>query len=79
MKQEKTVKIISNILFALGIALGVASLVKSYIDSANLPAGVCPIVQNRWLTAAALAVLIAALAFAFLTDHLKRKKRSKGE
>ena len=76
MKHEKTVKIISNILFALGIALGIASLVKSYIDSAGLPAGACPLEQNRWLTITALVLLLVSLAFSLITDYLKRRKRA---
>lgn len=75
MKNVKTVKIISNILFGLGIALGVAVLVKTYIDSANLPPGVCPFDQNRWLTYTALGVLGASLIFSFFTDFLMRRQR----
>ena len=75
MKNIKTVKIVSNILFGLGITLGAAVLVKTYIDGANLPAGVCPFDQNRWLTYTALGVLGASLVFSFFTDFLKRRQR----
>ena len=74
MKNIKTIKIVSNILFGLGIALGAAVLVKTYIDSTNLPPGVCPFDQNRWLTYTALGVLGASLVFSFVTDFLKRRQ-----
>ena len=73
MKNVRTVKIVSNILFGLGIALGVTVLIKNYIDGASLPAGVCPFDQNRWLTYTALGVLGASLIFSFVTDFLKRR------
>lgn len=79
MKREKTMKLISNILFWLGVALGAAALLKSYIESASLPPGVCPFDQNRWLTFTALGVLLASLIFSFLTDFLKRRKRKSEE
>ena len=78
MKYEKTVKLVSNILFGLGAALAVAALVKSYIDGASLPPGVCPLDQNRWLTYTALGVLAASLIFTFIGDRMKRR-RQRGE
>lgn len=79
MKHAKTTKIISNILFGLGSALGIAVLIKTYIDSADLPPGVCPLDQNRGLTYAALIVLGASLVFSFVTDFLSRRQRRNGD
>ena len=75
MNRIKALKLVSNILFWSGIALAVAAFVKTYIDSAGLPPGVCPFDRNRWLTYSAFGVLLASLAFSFLTDFLKRKQR----
>lgn len=75
MKNTKAVKIVSNILFGLGIALSAAVLIKTYIDGANLPAGACPFDQNRWLTYTALGVLGIWLVFSFVTDFLKRRQK----
>ena len=75
MNREKTIKIISNVLFGVGVALAAAALIKTYIDGANLPAGVCPFDQNRWLTYTALGVLAASLVFSFAGDFFKRRQR----
>jgi hypothetical protein len=74
MKHEKIARIVSNILFGAGAALGAAALIKSYIDSANLPPGVCPFDQNRWLSYTAIGVLAASLVLSFVGDWLKRRR-----
>jgi len=75
MNHEKMIKIISNVLFGVGVALGVAALIKIYIDTANLPSGVCPFDQNRWLTYTAAGVLTASLISSFVGDFYKRRQR----
>ena len=75
MKHEKTIRILSNVLLGMGIALAAAALIKSYIESASLPAGVCPFDQNRWLTYTALGALAASLVLSFVSDFFKRRQR----
>ena len=75
MNRDKTIKIISNVLFGVGVALAAAALIKIYIEGANLPAGVCPFDQNRWLTYTALGVLTAALISSFVGDFYKGRQR----
>ena len=75
MNREKMIKIISNVLFGVGVAFAAAALIKIYIDGANLPAGVCPFDQNRWLSYTALGVLTASLVLSFIGDFYKRQQR----
>lgn len=75
MKNLKTVNRISNILFWVGAALAAAALIKTVIESASLPPGVCPFDQNRWLTYTTLGVLGASLVFSFYADFLKHRQR----
>ncbi len=76
MKHLKTIKLISNILFWLGVATAIAAAVLTYTQSANLPPGTCPMDRFRWVTYTALGVLSVSLVFSFLTDRLKRKERN---
>lgn len=75
MNREKTIKIISNVLFGVGVALAAAVIIKTFIENASLPAGVCPFDQNRWLTYTALGVLAASLISSFIGDFYKRNQR----
>ena len=49
-KFRKAIRIIGNILFAVGAVIGLTILVKNVFFSGSLPAGACPFVLDRpWL------------------------------
>lgn len=79
MTHEKTIRIISNVLFGIGAALAAAAIIKSVVESASLPPGVCPFDQNRWLTYSALGVLSASLILSFVGDFYRRRHKSEGQ
>lgn len=49
-KLRKAIRIIGNVLFAVGAVIGLTILVKNLFFSGSLPAGACPFVLDRpWL------------------------------
>jgi hypothetical protein len=79
MTHEKTIRIISNVLFGIGASLAAAAIIKSVVESASLPPGVCPFDQNRWLTYSALGALAASLILSFVGDFYRRRRKSEGQ
>jgi len=70
-KQRKVIKIIGNVLFAAGAAIGLTILVKNLFFSGALPPGACPFVLDRpWLYLA-----IGLLAGSFLLSLFEGKKK----
>ncbi len=77
MKKQKLMSVISNILLAIGAALGALALYLSFSLRAGLPAGVCPIDNNRPLLYISVAILIASFVFSVVADRLKKREQLK--
>lgn len=74
-KLRTSIKIIGNILFAVGAAIGLTILIKNVIFSGSLPAGACPFVLDRpWLY-----LSIGLLAGSFILSLFEGKKTAKAE
>ena len=70
---RKTISIIGNITFALTIILGAYILISTYLVRRSLPAGVCPIDNNRIL----LYITIGLGITTFVLSFFDKKKEPK--
>ncbi len=66
-------KIISNILFGVGAAIGALGLYLIISTNLSLPPGVCPIDNNRPLLFVAIGILVISLLLSFAADRYKKR------
>lgn len=71
---NKKWKIVNNSLFAAAIAVTLWAGIKFLISYINLPAGACPIDDNRPLMYTAIGFLIVYLIISTIIDRLLAKK-----
>ncbi|NLC43843.1 MAG: hypothetical protein GX783_06120 [Clostridiales bacterium] len=62
---KKVIPIIGNITFALTIILGAYILISTYLVRSSLPAGVCPIDNNRMLIYITIGLGIITFVLSF--------------
>lgn len=75
MKYKK-LSIISNIIFFSSSIFALGVLAKNYIDRSKVPAGVCPIENNRSLMIVSIVILVLAFIFTTIIDRkLKKVKK----
>ena len=79
MKEKRTLKILSNILFALGAAMAALALYLIISTRLSLPPGACPIDNNRPLIFASIGVLLISLVFSFAADRHKKNLGRKAD
>jgi hypothetical protein len=77
-KLQKTMSVISNVLFGAGAVIGLYVLVKTVMLYQSLPPGVCPIDANRTWMYISVALLILSILFSFF-EPKKEKKKKKGD
>lgn len=70
---RNTISKLSSVFFAAGGLLGVYALVRTWLLYRDLPAGVCPVDNNRPLLYIALGLLGVSILLDLLTGQ-KRKK-----
>lgn len=68
----KKFKFILEIGFYSGFALGVYSLYKTFIANRNLPDGVCPVDNYRWMMYLSVSILVVSLG---LQEIVKRREK----
>ena len=74
-KLRTSIKIIGNLLFAAGAAIGLTIFIKNVFFSGSLPAGACPFVLDRpWLYGS-----IGLLAGSLILSLFEGKKTAKAE
>ena len=67
----KKFKFILEIGFYSGFSLGVYSLYKTFIANKNLPAGVCPVDNYRWMMYLSVGILLVSMG---IQEIIKRKQ-----
>lgn len=67
-------KLILDILFYFGVALGGYSLYKTFVANKDLPVGVCPVDNYRFLMYCSIFILIASMG---LQEFVKRNQKHK--
>ncbi len=63
----------------IGVAAGGYALLKIYIVSAPLPAGTCPVINNRPLLYIGIVMCVLSFVFSLLEQHAKKQSRTQEE
>ena len=63
---------IKNILYGIGVLYAIGILGKTYYDRLKLPAGICPIDNNRGLMISGIIVLILVTIITSIIDHKQK-------
>ncbi|HAS73059.1 MAG TPA: hypothetical protein DCS67_02815 [Clostridiales bacterium UBA8960] len=64
-------KRLSDVLFAMAIALSAYTLITTYIDRSKLPPGMCPINQNATLFYISIGLLVTSFIFSLFDKKNK--------
>ena len=65
MFKNKAISYLSNGFLTIGAAIGIYVMADIFIVSRNLPAGACPITDNRTLIIIDIVVLLTSLVLSF--------------
>lgn len=64
---NKKIKLIENIFYYIGLALGLYILAKTMYLRYTLPPGSCPLTNTRSITFLALGFLVSSLLLSFIS------------
>ncbi|MBC7961155.1 MAG: hypothetical protein H7X94_14945 [Vallitaleaceae bacterium] len=68
---------LSNLLFTGSVLFAIAVLLKTYLDNAKVPEGVCPVDNNRGLLIVAITILLLVTVITSIMDYKKKKVQLK--
>ncbi len=71
---EKAYKIINNIIYVIFIMTTLYAFIDIYLVKGKLPAGACPVENNRFLLYLAISLGVVSIVFSFLKKWLISKK-----
>jgi hypothetical protein len=74
MMKKKMYSYLSLGTLITGAVLGGYALVKIWIVRASLPAGACPVITNRPLLYAGVALCLISFVFTLLEQHAKKSE-----
>lgn len=75
----KIINQLSNTFMVLGICLSGYGLYKVYTIRASLPAGVCPIDNNRPILFFAIGALLISLVLSYLADWMVKQVQNQDD
>ena len=67
----KKIKLLSEVGFYSSLTIGIYSIYKTYIGNQDLPQGVCPVENYRWMMYLSVGLLISTL---LIQEIIKRKE-----